>query len=215
MTPILVHTIIRNLTVNGNSNYLNNNETLQSIYIDCLTGSLESLSHLKAPESLETDSSDSQYESDHSSSVQSIYSECQRLVTLVYDILSLMDPLAEMVKLTKRVDQLFLLLLEAKYNVSSEYTVTFDSGRIYSCLLGRSAPVLINRFHEVEEYLRMTRAAESGGALASHLRQGTVAGDPLEEWRDLFYEALYDHRHLLESVLVSCHTKGKSCDLEL
>ena len=171
---------------------------LQSIYVDCIYEYLEALNHLKSAESLEADSSyDSQYESDHAPTggMRGLYRECQRLVASVYDLLSLMDPKLEMTKLSEKINRLFLTLLKVRYVVTPEYTAAFESSRLYSCLLGRSTPFLINRFHKVEEYIRTNRTTEGG-------RTTETEGNPLEEWRELFYEALYDNKHWLERVLV-------------
>ena len=193
----LGHALIECLTVDE-PEYLSNNEALQSIYVDCVYECLETLNQLKSAEPFETDSSyDSQYESDHTPTggVGSLYRECQRLVATVYSLLSLMDPRPEMTKLSKKIDRVFLTLLKVQYVVTPELTAAFESSRLYSCLLGRSTPFLINRLYGVEEYIRTNKTAEGGGATGKE-------GNALEKWRELFYEALYDNKHWLESMLV-------------
>jgi len=201
--PAFGHTLINSMTVEDGPDYIANNEALQSVYIDCITGYLEKLSQLKAPESLETDSSyDSQYESDHATGgMQNTYKQCEKIVATIYDLLSLVDPSPKMLKLAKKIDKLFLLLLQSKYPIGPECTIVFESGRIYSCLLGRSTPFLINRLHEVEEYLRTNWATEEGVASMGLETRGSERSDS-EEWRGLFYEALYNKRHPLERIMV-------------
>ena len=220
LSPASGHTLIKSMTVEDDPDYLANNEALQSIYIDCITENLEMLSQLKSPESLETDSSyDSQYESDHATSgMQSVYKQCEKIFTTIYDLLSLVDPSPKMLKLAKKIDKLFHLLLRSKYSIGPERTIVFESGRIYSCLLGRSTPFLINRLHEVEEYLRTNWAAEEGvasrGLETRVLETRRSDRSDSEEWRGLFYEALYNKRHPLESIMVRsiplalCSTTG-------
>ena len=193
----LGHALIKCLTVDE-PEYQANNEALQSLYVDCVYEYLEALNQLKSADSIETDSSyDSQYESDHTPSggTGGLYRESQRLVSAVYDLLSLMDPKVEMAKLSEKINRLFLTLLKVRYVVTPEHTAAFESSRLYSCLLGRSTPFLINRFHKVEEYIRTNRTTEGS-------RTAESEGNPPEEWRELFYEALYDNKHWLERVLV-------------
>ena len=203
LSPALGHALIKNMTVENDTSYLSNNEALQSIYVNGIMECLDMLKQMKAPENLETDSSyDSQYESDHATSgVRNTYKQCEKLVNKVYDLLALVDPSPLMSRLEKKIDRVFLDLLQSKYDISPECTVVFEIGRIYSCLVGRPTPFLINRLHEVEEYVRTNQATEEGVASKGLKRKVSEKSDS-EEWRELFYEALYDKKHPLESVVV-------------
>ena len=213
ISPALGHALIQALTVPANPHYLSNNQLLQNAYVDCIRECLESLAAISSRDEFETDSSyDSQYESDHASGggVSSAHRECERLINSVYSLLALIDPVPEMSKLVKKLDSVFHSLLLSEFSVSPELpSLRFETGRIYSCLLGRSSSFLVNRLQEVEEYLRMKSSAEST-AESQSVEQGR-GGKALslrslsskEEWRDHFYEAIFDHKHILENVLVS------------
>ena len=203
LSSALGHALIKSMTVENDTSYLYNNEALQSIYVNGIMECLDMLKQMKAPENLETDSSyDSQYESDHATSgMQNTYKQCGKLVNKVYDLLALVDPSPLMSRLEKKIDRVFLDLLQSKYDISPECTIVFEIGRIYSCLLGRPTPFLINRLHEVEEYVRTNQATEEGVA-NKELKRRVSERSGSEEWRELFYEALYDKKHPLESVVV-------------
>ena len=214
VSPTLGHTLITSLSVPNSLVHLANNESLQLIYIECINDYLDLLVKQKNESSPEPDSSyDSQYESDHpTSGVRSSRKSCEKIVSRVYTILSLLDPTQDMVKLTKKIDTVFHTLLRTTYVISSEITVTFETGKIYACLLGRSKPFLINRLHDVEEYIRLhpdtkdTPTATDANTLSRmslRLAVSTqeVSNESIQEWRGRFYEALYDHKHFLESTL--------------
>ena len=210
LNPALGHSLINSLVVSGGSPYLANNESLQMVYIDCINEALDSLSQAKVAETTENDSSyDSQYESDHPSSRTKggLFKECEKKVSFVYTILSLIDPSNEMSRVTNRLDRIFHTLLKTTFKVGADLTVRFDSGRVYACLLGRSSPLLINRFHEVEEYLRMNRGFDHDDDSTTAVLEGTPRHkerDPSSmelEWKERFYQALYDHKHLLENII--------------
>ena len=205
---------------------MSNNESLQFVYLDCLVECLDALDSLKCVTEKPGNDSDSQYESDHASSgggVRQNAEACERAMGMVYTLLSMVDGSVEMMRLTKRVETIFHTLLKAEYNIGSGGPpVKFDVGRVYGCLLGRPTPFLISRLQEVEEYLRLNAVCESSvvaspGARHTHTRLldvnkevGAAVGgrspSPLgevlrEEWRNRFYSALFDHKHLLEMVL--------------
>ena len=211
LSPALSHALIKSMTVENDTNYLSNNEALQSTYVNGIMDCLDMLKQMKAPENLETDSSyDSQYESDHATSgVRNTYKQCENLIAKVYDLLALVDPSPQMSRLEKKIDRVFLDLLRSTYVISPECTVAFEIGRIYSCLLGRPTPFLINRLHEVEEYLRINQATEEGVA-SGGLKMRVSERSDSEEWRELFYEALYDKKHPLESVVVRVENYPRS-----
>ena len=204
--PATGHALIRSLTVPDSPARLANNEALQLLFMEAIRESLEAILQLKLPEALETDS-DSQYESDHTWTTaanqgrQSVTKECQRLTTLVYDLLSLMDPGADMGRVS--VDKLFVHLLEFSHRLGPDKTVRFEASKIYSCLLGRGCPYLVKRLHEAEEYVRSKEARSSGGVKSSEWSLKVVRETSSSlDWRALFYHAYHDHKHFLESVLV-------------
>ena len=177
------------------------------VYLDCISETLEGIAQAKVAERDEGDSSyDSQYESDHptSKTKEGLIKECEKKISFVYTLLSLIDPTNEMSRLTNRLDRMFHTLLKSSFKVGEDVAVKFDSSRIYACLLGRSSPFLINRLHDVEEYLRMNKGMDYEEAAIddgkSH--RGEKASLSIQqEWNERFYQALYDHRHLLENVI--------------
>ena len=195
------------------------------IYVECINETLEALAQTKVSETADNDSSyDSQYESDHPSSEtrKGVFKECEKKVTYVYTLLSLIDPSNEMTRITNRLDRLFHTLLKTTFKTGPGVSLRFDTGKVYACLLGRSSPLLINRLHEVEEYLRMNRSTfdqheEEGDTSSSTTPTATTdvhhdghshhpsrkESPSLQEieWKERFYEALYDHKHLLEGVI--------------
>ena len=209
--PTTGHALISSLTAPESPTYLANNEALQLLYVNAIHESLEAILQLKLPpEPFETDS-DSQYESDHTLTTgrQSVTKECQRLTSLVYQLLSLMDPQPNMTHVL--IDKLFVLLLKIDHKLGGNQSIRFDVSRIYACLVGRSTPYLIQRLHEVEEYVRVkSNNGEAGGRGGSPegkdggrwslklLGRTASAGD----WRNLFYHVYHDQRHFLECVLV-------------
>ena len=225
LNPTLGHALITSLVVPSGSAYLANNESLQMIYVECINETLDALAQTKVSEVADNDSSyDSQYESDHPSSEthKGVFKECEKKVAYVYTLLSLIDPSNEMTRITNRLDRLFHTLLKTTFKIGPGVSLRFDTGKVYACLLGRSSPLLINRLHEVEEYLRMNCSSfdqhEEEGDTSSTTPLTTTTnvhhdGHPHHpsrkeaptlqeiEWKERFYEALYDHKHLLEGVI--------------
>lgn len=227
--PSLGHALITSLTVaSSSSQYTANNETLQLIYIDCISECLEVLENLKLSQEGPENDSDSQYESDHTSSggVRLTGSDCEKAMSMVYMLLSMVNGCPEMMRLTKKVETVFHTLLQASYppvGGTSGDPISFDTGRIYGCLLGRSNTFLISRLQEVEEFLRLNRVpAEDPHAplttspkpprlpeVEEEVGVAYVGTPPTlscreaakAEWRNQFYDALFDHKHLLEAVL--------------
>lgn len=227
LSPTLGHALITSLMVqSGSSAYLANNESLQMVYVECINETLESLAQAKVSETADDSSYDSQYESDHPSSEthKGVFKECEKKVAFVYTLLSLIDPSNEMTRITNRLDRIFHTLLKTTFKIGSGISLRFETGKVYACLLGRSSPLLINRLHEVEEYLRMNRGfdqhEEEGNtpspttttAMESahhddhphpsrHPRHKEAPSLQEMEWKERFYQALYDHKHLLEGVI--------------
>ena len=257
--PALGHAIITNLTVfrhsscsaSLSSQHVNNNESLQLIYLDCIYKCLEMLDALSISTAggQEGNDSDSQYESEYASSSSVMLGASERsekAVSMVYTLLSKIEALPGMMRLTKKIDTLFHTLLQASYPVSgggtsvgrsAPFVVVFDPGRIYSCLLGCSNGFLISRLHEVEEFLWINKVSKKSSLVSSPLSSrhahnltseladeqerddegekegvgigGTRCKSPKnatgvalkEEWEDRFYSAMFDRKHLLESVL--------------
>jgi hypothetical protein len=206
--PTTGHALIQSLTAKESPAYLVNNEALQLLYVKAIHESLEAMLQLKLPSELPETDSDSQYESDHTLTAviqgrQSVTKECQRLTTLIYHLLSLMDPRPEMSHVL--VDKLFVFLLKMNHQLGPDKFIRFDVSKIYSCLVGRATPHLVQRLHEVEEYVRVKASSVGGGAADKSgawslklLRQTEGAQD----WRALFFHVYHDHKHFLECVLV-------------
>ncbi len=225
------------------SQHVSNNESLQCIYLDCINECLEALDSLKAAAATGQDGgedSDSQYESDHTSSSSavaaagSLAGRCEKVVSMIFTLLSMIEAHPSMMRLTKKIDALFAVLLQASYPMGTmksrgldkveQVVVTFEPERIYACLIGRCNGFLISRLYEVEDYLRRKRVAEEA-SLATQSRYGSWprlktesgGGDTptrgsdtghqksvattKDEWNNRFYDAMYDHKHLLENVL--------------
>jgi len=254
--PSLGHSLIQSLTitlpshdepssVTLTSQHASNNESLQSVYLDCIGECLEALDALKAAAAAarEGEDSDSQYESDHASSSTiakgSAKGRFEKAVSMVYTLLSMVEAQPGMMRLTKRVDALFATLLQASYPLGTHRSkgqdkprpvvVTFDPGKLYACLLGRSNGYLISRLSEVEDYLRRKRVAEESSLVISQAWSGSLPRpgganreekgsigareDPeigegqqtvstsKDEWKDRFYDGVFENKHLLESVL--------------
>ena len=206
--PTTGHALIQSLTAKESPAYLANNEALQLLYVKAIHESLEAMLQLKLPSEVPETDSDSQYESDHTLTAviqgrQGVTKECQRLTTLIYGLLSLMDPRPEMSHVL--VDKLFVFLLKMNHQLGPEKFIRFDVSKIYACLVGRSTPYLVQRLHEVEEYVRVKASSVGGGAADKSgawslklLRQTEGAQD----WRALFFHVYHDHKHFLECVLV-------------
>ena len=218
--PTTGHALIQSLTAQESPAYLANNEALQLLYVKAIHESLEAILQLKLPsEVLETDS-DSQYESDHTLTAinqgrRSVTKECQRLTTLVYDLLSLMDPRPEMARVM--VDKLFVYLLKMNHQLGPDKFIRFDVSKIYSCLVGRSTPYLVRRLHEVEEYVRVKASGGGGGGGGGASEKSSAWSlkllgqtDGAGDWRALFFHVYHDHKHFLECVLVGfCPCEGR------
>ena len=235
--PTLGHAFITSLTVSvttsSSQQYLSNNESLQFVYLDCIDECLDVLKSLEGGKIPENDS-DSQYESDQALSPQSGTSgprltgtQHEKVMSMVYSLLSLIDGGPEMTRLTKKIDTLFHTLLQTSYTVSAGLDIKFDVGRIYGCLLGRQSTFLLSRLQEVEEFLWLNTSSEQtvtsltspagwrGTAQLSGIeemnREGggatglgatpTCSEATRVEWRNRFYSALLDHRHFLEATL--------------
>ena len=235
LNPALGHALIMNLTVSSNSSqYVANNESLQFVYLECISECLEVLESLGATEAPENDD-DSQYESDQpsSSGLHLTGTERERAVAMIYTLLSMINAGPGMVRFTKKIDTIFHTLLQMS---SSSRNVglpaTFEVRCIYACLLGRPNTFLISRLHQVEEFWRSNQVSEgthqshvspaSRGSSRDHLHDATTTTNEEDkigvashrtrssdvkyeiakvEWKDRFYDAMFDHKHLLENVL--------------
>ena len=187
--PTLAHAVIYKLTCKTDNDLLANNQALQGLFLKCVEGSLNSL--VPSSEGMQSDFFESENEAK--------YQQCQELI---YNLLSLMDPTPEMTEL--ELDRVFLRLLELTVDVGLSQPITlFDSKKIYSCLLGRKTNYLIMQFQRVEEFVRkkqsqfklLSNEEEHSGVTVRRV------GDK-EKWRFLFFETLYNNRHMLEHVLV-------------
>ncbi len=206
ISPALGHALITSLSVPNSSAHMANNESLQLIYIECINDCLELVSKTNSRESSLEPDYDSQYESDHpTSGVGKTKKGCEKILSLIYSLLSFLDPTHEMVKLTRKIETIFHTLLRKTYVISEDLKVSFETGQIYACLLGKSTPFLINKLHEVEEYLRMHPETDDASTLSLQeaKKPSLTTQESVHEWRQRFYESLYDHRHLLETTLES------------
>ena len=173
--PALGHAVLSALTISGSPHYLSNNETLQLLYIECIDislGKIEGIIDEEADPSVDKE------------------------VNCICDYLSLLDPTPEMTKVVKNVDRIFLKLMELKRpfnNVGLDHP--FKPKLIYSCLVGRSSPLLVQRFQDIEEFLRVSQESDEVDVMES-LESGKY-------WKSKFYRATKQKQHFLETALVS------------
>ena len=192
--PTLGHAIINKLTCKIRNELLANNQTLQGLFLKCIEGSLNTL--VSSIEGVQPDFFESEDQA-----------KFQQYQDLIYDLLSLMDPMPEMTEL--KLDGVFLRLLELTIDTGLNQPISlFDSKKIYSCLLGRKINYLIVEFQRVEEYVRKNQTKQLQLKLLSNDEEDhsgfafrRVANK--EKWRCLFFETLYSNQHMLEHVLVS------------
>lgn len=175
--PALGHAIFNALTITDSpTHYLPNNEALQLLYIECIDISLGKIEGL-VDEGAESVSIDEE-------------------VNHICNFLSLLDPTPEMTKVVKSVDRILLKFVELKQPLDDVGMVClFKPELIYSCLIGRSSPLLVQRFQDIEEFLRINQEKDGGDEMEV-LESG-------EYWKDKFYLALKQKHHFLETVMVS------------
>lgn len=115
----------------------------------------------------------------------------------IHIMLSLIDPQPDMGEIFKRFDKLLVKLIESQFFVNNKLLFSFES--IYSCLIGRSSPILVQRFQDIEEYMKGSSNI-GGGEGEDDVERGVVTSE--QQWRDEFYKALRGRQHFLERVMV-------------
>ncbi|CAH1262608.1 ZFYVE26 [Branchiostoma lanceolatum] len=189
-TPALGHAILTHLTVSEDREmYLQHNQALQKLYIDCIFEDLEALNNIKEDE-------------DHIERSRDI---CRHL----YDVLALLNPSREMVDL--KLQDLFSKLLSS---VSRDQS-SLQLSAINSCLLGRQDSFLLVELAAVENELRLrtsrqryvervgvsevsTKGETNDQAITMAM---TMGEDRTAVWQNLFFRCLRGQRHILEDVV--------------
>ncbi|XP_078590684.1 zinc finger FYVE domain-containing protein 26-like isoform X2 [Branchiostoma floridae x Branchiostoma japonicum] len=190
-TPTLGHAILAHLTVSEDREmYLQHNQALQKLYIDCVFEDLKTLNNLKE-------------NGDHTERSRDI---CRHL----YDILALLNPSRDMVDL--KLQDLFSELL----SFVNRDQPCLQRSAINSCLLGRQDSWLLEEFAAVENELRIRpsrqRYAERvmSGSEESNKDETddqvitmamTNGEDRMAVWQNLFFRCLRGQRHILEDVV--------------
>lgn len=166
---------MRVLTVQDNPHYLANNQLLQLLYLDCVDVLWDKLEKLK---------------DDRQQDMENIADD-------IHVLLSLVDPQPDMGEVFKRFDKLLVKLIESQFIVDDKLLFSFES--IYSCLIGRSSPILVQRFQDIEEYMKGSGNI-GGGEGEDDVERGVVTSE--QQWQDEFYKALRERQHFLERVMV-------------
>lgn len=151
---------------------------MQSLYIDCVDhywGKIEKLSR----------------KGDTSERV----TKMTKLSEKIHIMLSLIDPQPEMTRLLKRLDNIIVKLITMR----TEENTLFSFYSLYSCFLGRSNPILIQHFQEIEGYMKGSCINDK-----EFNRDGNMDVHSSEEnWRLELYKALRERQHFLERAMVS------------
>lgn len=182
-TPALGREMVYELT----PPYGDSSEALQQLFVDAIQDELLSISLSRNITS----------------------SECGRHISLVYELLSMMNPSAQMADLD--LDGLFTDLIQAALGKTISPGLVNKSW-VYACLLGRSNNYLVTRFCEVEDHLwssqGMLPLSQPDGIDELQVNQ-TDSLDmaiTLEEkvvWKELYHQAMFDGYHVLEHIIVS------------
>ena len=197
---------VKTLLSSAQQQIFENDQVLQGIYMQCISERLALLTRL----SQEADADDA---------------EIDRVSNSIYGFLSRMDPSPEMISLP--LDALFSDLLLASVPTPDVISSSKHLSRnnLYSCLLGRNEPFLIDRFCKVEDHMLITKALPDFDAkmVASRQRRptgGDIADNKTDRpsdlgirpntqscaWHRRFFAAFQDGEHFLEALLVSCST---------
>eukprot|EP00058_Branchiostoma_floridae_P025167 XP_002610657.1 hypothetical protein BRAFLDRAFT_65848 [Branchiostoma floridae] len=203
-TPTLGHAILAHLTVSEDREmYLQHNQVLQKLYIDCVFEDLETLNNLKE-------------NGDHTERSCDI---CRHL----YDILALLNPSRDMVDL--KLQDLFSELL----SFVNRDQPCLQLSAINSCLLGRPDSWLLEELAAVENEMRIRtsrqRYAErvmSGSEESSKDETSdqvitmamTNGEDRMAVWQNLFFRCLRGQRHILEDVVSTAVSLVKAGQFE-
>ncbi len=178
LNPCLGHALLQSLTITDSPNYIQNNETLQLLYIECIDISLGKI--------------DGRIHDDTVQSDKGVATNNE--VECICNWLSLIDPTPEMTRVVKSIDRIFSKLMQLK-SCDDDSVNLFNSELIYSCIIGRSSFLLVQRFQDIEQFLRSNQNNE-GVEL-------NVIEDSDEYWKKEFYLSLKQKQHFLERVMVS------------
>ena len=181
--PSVAHVLISYLTVESRPHYLANNELLQSLYIDCIDiywKKLEKRAHKAS-----------------TSNDPKLQSSIVGLAEKIHHLLSLIDPQSDMSRFLNRLDNTLVKLIQLDF-VSSSGERLFTYSSVYSCFLGRSSPMLIQRFQDTEEYLKGYRRRQQWEELPVR-EEASSEG----RWEAELYKALRESQHFLERIMVS------------
>lgn len=194
--PEFGHAIISQLNSKAKT-FLENNQTLQELYI---SGIQQLLGKLARCDARNTGKADLEI-------VDSMKNQ-------LYTMLSVMNPTPEMVSLLSPLESLFTSLIQHSKSLE---TPQLDIGNLYSSLLQRPTSFLLQNFCNVENNLRFNSDVEGNGALGGSILLPNQAAyvclsqsnmkDRTEAMKFLFFHAL-NGNHVLENIVVSaCFTK--------
>lgn len=199
--PSLAHAILSAIQCPSNHQLIStNNETVQLLYVECIEDSIKQLHTMLGKGD---EHSDSQYESDVAPQggtprVGDFEERRQELVESIYSMLSLLDPTPNMSQVMRRLQEILGHLLKFDGKDSTKDRLCFTREEIYSCFVGRKSSLLIRRLQELEDFQRTL-----GGASGSDDGRRKEEQDEAQKWSSVFYSAIQDRKHFLESVMVS------------
>ena len=183
LNPCLGHALLQSLTVLDNPNYMSNNETIQLLYIECIDISLGKI--------------DGRIHDDTIQSTEGVSTKNE--VECICNWLSLIDPTPEMTRVVKSIDKIFSKLMQLK-SCDDDTVNIFNSELIYSCIIGRSSLLLVQRFQDIEQFLQSNLNNE--GAELDVIKNSD------KYWKNEFYLSLKQKQHFLERVMVSISHKS-------
>jgi zinc finger FYVE domain-containing protein 26 len=168
--PPIAHSLISYLIIKDDPHYLPNNESLQLLYISCID------IYWSEIESCDDDV------------------KKKELIDKINLMLSLVDPQGDMSKLLKKLDNLLVRLIQSQVKIEDNLAFTFES--IYGCFIGRSSPILIQRFQDIEEFMK----GYIGKGPATIVSRDEEDNND-DRWKVEFYKCLRKNRHFLEKTL--------------
>ena len=160
--------------------YLQNNETLQLLYIECIDISLTRIERCSNERS-------------------GVGVSVDKEIECVCTSLSLIDPAPEMTRVVKNVDRVLSKLLQFRNPLASGGVVSFSPETIYSCIIGRSSPLLVQRFQDIEEFYQ---ASQNEGVELSVMEASE------DYWKNEFYQSMKHKQHFLERVMVGIYRQS-------
>ena len=157
------------------------------MYIDCIDTSLSKI----------------ETEGEEVESHVGVVEDLNDKVEHIYNMLSLMDPWPEMTRMIKNVDRVLLKLLQSGLSRGGENEVAgvvFKPEIIYSCLIGRSSPILIQRYQDIEEFLGVDLVQDT--SVYQEVESERHVLNSNDYWKTEFYRALKEKQHFLERIIV-------------